>query len=472
MLRTCRVFVRAVVLLLILMLPLPALAGPTLVFDVETGTVLHSEDTGAPWYPASLTKLMTAYLTFHAIRAGRITLETKIAMTEAGRAEPPSKVGLPVGTEFSIEWALQVLIVRSANDIAVALAEGVAGSEEAFVRLMNETAQRLAMTGTYYANPHGLPDRRQVTTARDLGLLARAIVREFPEYQAFFEAPNVRVGGRRLRNRNGLLRTMEGADGMKTGFICNSGYNLVASATRNGRRLVAVILGAPNGGSRTTTAKALLEEGFANDANGGLLALPRKLNALSNGGLFAASLPEDMAQTVCRRAGTVRITQAQTVRGWSVALGAANSASAAQDILDKRMAALRNVFFGGRAVVVRAPDTGQFTAMVHSLQANQSTVICSQVIAQSGECSVLPPDAYREVIARLEEEDRARQQEERKARQERQRRRREQAAASQAAGSSSASATRRQSTQREQGSGSSGSSSGQSSNGLDADNIR
>lgn len=438
MLRTHLFSAVVVALLLVVAVPQTVRAGPSLLFDVESGTVLHADDAGVPWYPASLTKLMTAYIAFHAIRNGQLTLESTLTMSEAGRAEPPSKVGLPVGAEFSLEWALKVLIVRSANDLAVSVAEGVSGTEAAFVQLMNETARRLAMTGTYFSNPHGLPDRRQVTTARDMGLLARAIIREFPEHQAFFEAPNVRVGGRRLRNRNSLLRTMPDADGMKTGFICNSGYNLVASATRDGRRLVAIVLGADNGGQRATAAQALLEQGFADDGGGGLLSLRRKVVELTNGGLFAVSQAVDMAPTVCRNQGTVRLTQPATVRGWSVALGSADAAVDAQTLLDDTLAPLRDEFYGGRAIVVRAPDTGQYTAMVHNLEAGQCTTICSQLRARNGACEILPPDAFQEIIAALE-------QEEREAAEQRRQERREQAAAAAAAAAANAPASGTQS---------------------------
>ena len=153
-----------------------------------------------------------------------------------------------------------MLIVKSANDVAVMLAEGVGGSEEAFVARMNEAAQQLGMTRTHYANPNGLPDDRQVTSARDLAKLTRAIIVEFPEYADIFALPSVQVGKKVLRTHNRLLASFPGADGMKTGFICDSGFNVVASATRDGRRLVAVVLGEPSVVTRTDRAANLLGE--------------------------------------------------------------------------------------------------------------------------------------------------------------------------------------------------------------------
>ena len=391
---------------LLVLVSAKAMAGPTLVFDVETGTVLHSDAAGKPWYPASLTKLMTGYVVFHAIKNGQLTLKTKITMSDNARFEPASKIGLPAGTKFSVDWALQALLVRSANDIAVALAEAVGGSESQFVRMMNEHATRLAMTGTYFSNPHGLPDRRNITTARDMGLLARAIIREFPQYQKFFDAPNVKHGRRKLRNRNSaFLKISEHADGMKTGFICNSGFNVVASQTRNGRRLVAVVLGAKSGGLRAKKAHALIEKAYT-EKPGGLLNHPRKLIELTNGGLFAR-YPTDMAKYVCRRMGTVRITSAKTVRGWSVVLKRDSKATKAQDFLDHKLKPLKTVVYGGRAAVVRTPDKSGYAAMIYRLSAEQSQQVCAHMKADNQECEVLRPDTFKEILAKLEAEEKA-----------------------------------------------------------------
>ena len=176
--------------------PSIAVAGPALVFEPIKGTVFYSEDPDAPWFPASLTKLMTAYVTFQALKKGEVKPDTKLTCSKNAVSQAPSKLGLPVGGQITVDVALKVLIVESANDVAVMLAEGVAGSEEAFVARMNEAAQRLGMTRTSFANPNGLPDDRQVTTARDLAKLARAIIIEFPEYADIFALPSVQVGKR------------------------------------------------------------------------------------------------------------------------------------------------------------------------------------------------------------------------------------------------------------------------------------
>jgi D-alanyl-D-alanine carboxypeptidase len=242
----------------------PASAGPTLLFDAADGRVLYAEDPDNQWHPASLTKIMTAYIAFEAIKEGKLTLEQKIPCTELAHSQPPSKVGLAVGTEMTVNTALQALIVKSANDVAVMLAEAIAGSHDAFVERMNKTAARLGMTRTRFANPNGLPAPEQVTTARDLAKLATAVVRDHPQHANLWSMVDMRIGKRRLRTHNSLLNNYEGADGLKTGFICDSGFNVVASATRDGRRLIAVVMGEATGGERAARAANLLEHGFQN----------------------------------------------------------------------------------------------------------------------------------------------------------------------------------------------------------------
>lgn len=239
-----------------------AVAGPALLLEADSGKVLYAEDADNQWYPASLTKIMTAYLTFEALKAGRVTLDTKITVSEAAHVQPPSKVGLPVGGEITLELALKALIVKSANDVAVMLAEAVGGSEAAFIERMNATARRLGMSRTRFANPNGLPSADQVTTARDLARLSRAVLRDFPDYAHYWSMPDMQIGKRRLGSHNSLLKSYEGADGLKTGFICDSGFNVVATASRDGKRLMAVVLGEPTGRERALRAASLLEHGF------------------------------------------------------------------------------------------------------------------------------------------------------------------------------------------------------------------
>ncbi len=243
-------------------LPQRAAAGPALLFDSNDGKVLYAEDQDDVWYPASLTKMMTAYITFEALKQGKLTLDTKLTQSELSHSQPPSKIGMPIGAQMDVELALQSLIIKSANDVAVMLAEGVSGSQEDFVTRMNATAKRLGMSRTNFANPNGLPDPQQLTTARDLAKLSAALLAEYPQYAPLWGMGDMHVGRIRIRTHNALLKIYEGADGMKTGFTCDSGYNVVATATRDGHRLVAVVLGEASGASRSLRAANLLEHGF------------------------------------------------------------------------------------------------------------------------------------------------------------------------------------------------------------------
>jgi D-alanyl-D-alanine carboxypeptidase len=237
-------------------------AGPSIVLDAGDGTVLYAEDQDLQWPPASVTKVMTAYVVFEAMREGRLEPSTRIIYSADAEAQVPSKLGLPVGSRLAVETALQVLIVKSANDVAVMLAEAVSGTHAAFVGRMNATAARLGMTRTHFVNANGLPAPEQLSTARDLARLAVAVVRDYPEHAALWSTRSVKVGNSRMRSYNGLLGRYPGANGLKTGFVCDSGFNLVGSATRDGRRLIAVVLGAPTDGERTLLAANLLEHGF------------------------------------------------------------------------------------------------------------------------------------------------------------------------------------------------------------------
>jgi D-alanyl-D-alanine carboxypeptidase len=228
--------------------------------------VLQADNATYPWYPASVTKLMTAYVTLKAVKDGRISLDTLLTVSPVAASQSPSKMGFRPGTQLTVDNALKMMLVKSANDMAVVLAEGVGGSIDGFSAQMNQTAQRLGMTQSSYVNPNGLPADGQITSARDLAILARAIIRDLPEYEYFVHIPSIRYGRRVTQNFNKLIGRYPGADGFKTGFICASGYNLVASATRNGKRLIAVVLGASSGQTRAVRAAQLLERGFANNS--------------------------------------------------------------------------------------------------------------------------------------------------------------------------------------------------------------
>ncbi len=279
-----------------------ALAGTTqaraeaqLLIEASTGKVLHAENATYPWYPASVTKLMTAYTTLRAIKEGRIGFNTLLTVSRNAAAQQPTKMGFRAGTTLTVDNALKMLMVKSANDMAVAIAEGVGGSIEGFADMMNANARRLGMTESHFVNPNGLPAENHVTSARDLGILARALILEFPEDDAYWHIHAIQYGNRVLHNYNSLLDRYPGADGMKTGFICASGYNVVASATRNGRRLIAIVLGAYSGAVRAQKAAQLLENGFN---SGGLSWLTPSLGTVDQLAPMDAQ-PPNLREEMC-----------------------------------------------------------------------------------------------------------------------------------------------------------------------------
>jgi D-alanyl-D-alanine carboxypeptidase len=240
----------------------PAFSSSSILIDADSGKVLRAENASYPWYPASTTKLMTLYVTLSAIRDHRITFDTLFTVSPNASAQSPTKMGFPIGTQVTVDNALKMMMVKSANDMAVLLAEGIGGSIDDFAQEMTETAHRLGMTESNFVNPNGLPADGQIMSARDLAILARALIREFPEYSFYWHIPAIKFGRRVVRNYNPLLGRYPGTDGMKTGFICASGFNLVATATRDNKQLIAVVLGAPSSSARAVKAAELLESGF------------------------------------------------------------------------------------------------------------------------------------------------------------------------------------------------------------------
>jgi len=252
-----------VVAALAVVAPRTVRAEALLLVEADSGKVLQADNATVPWYPASLSKMMTAYVTLKAVKEGRISLDTLLTVSPVAASQSPSKMGFKPGTQVTVDNALKMMLVKSANDMAVVLAEGVGGSIDGFSAQMNDAAQKLGMTQTSYVNPNGLPADGQITSARDLAILARAIIHDLPEYEYFVHIPSIRFGRKVTQNFNKLIGRYPGADGFKTGFICASGYNLVGSATHDGRRLIAVVLGASSGTMRAVRAAQLLDRGFA-----------------------------------------------------------------------------------------------------------------------------------------------------------------------------------------------------------------
>ena len=273
-----------------------AMAEPALVMDMASGDVLYEDQATDAWYPASLTKLMTMYVALSAVRAHKIALDTPLVVSARATSQGPSKMGFAPGTQVTLENAFKMLMVKSANDMAVTIAEGVSGSVEAFAEDMNAAAASLGMRQSHFVNPNGLHDPAHVSSAWDLALLARALYLTFPEYAGVYGIGSLRLGDELIPNHNMLLGRYPGADGMKTGFTCASGFNLVASAERSGHRYIAVVLGAPSVAQREVKTAILLDRAIAgiDRPRGGFGAL------FSQSSKAAATAP-DLRNSVCKR---------------------------------------------------------------------------------------------------------------------------------------------------------------------------
>jgi len=328
-------------------------AEALILVEADTGKVLAAENAAQPWYPASITKIMTTYVTLRAVKEGRITLDKLLTVSHNAAAQSPVKMGFPPGTTVTVDNALKMLMVKSANDIAVVIAEGVAGSVENFADQMNRHAARIGMSQSHFVNPNGLPADEQIVSARDMAILARTVIKEFPEYDYYWHLPGIRYGKKVQRNYNTLIGRYPGADGMKTGFICASGFNLVATATRDGRRMIAVVLGAPSSASRALKAAQLLEQGFTSNPLSWLTPSLGSVESLQPVNAEPPNLREDMCGGHRKRKAsededdTAAIASMSSNAAYSVLLSALRTPAAKQNLLnDSQMGEPVTVFTG------------------------------------------------------------------------------------------------------------------------------
>jgi len=256
--KACRILLVSLVASLSIATTAYAAKYAGIVVDAKTGKVLYSEEADSLRYPASLTKMMTLYLTFEALEAGKISKNTPVSFSKNASAEPPSKLGVRSGKSITVEQAILALVTRSANDAATALGEMLGGSEDRFARIMTNKARALGMTRTTYRNANGLPNSAQITTARDQARLGLALRQHFPQYYGYFSTRSFKFGKQMIGNHNRLLGNVRGVDGIKTGFTNASGFNLVTSAQADGRSIVGVVLGGKSGGARDAQMRALV----------------------------------------------------------------------------------------------------------------------------------------------------------------------------------------------------------------------
>ena len=417
--------------LLAALLSLPAPAGAdtsryaAFVVDENTGVVLHSRRSEAARYPASLTKMMTLYMLFEAIEDGEIGLHDQIRVSANAAGAVPSRLGFTPGDTIEVEDAIRALVIKSANDVAVAVGERIGGGESRFAEMMTEQAAELGLEGTTFRNASGLPDRRQQTTARDMARLAIALHRDFPQYFPYFNEERFRWNGRTYRNHNTLVGRVEGVDGLKTGYIRASGFNVVVSAERGEHRLVAVVMGGPSGASRDAHAEELIEAAFATLEQRedtrlfAALSSPR-ISPMRQQELIARDVaalhldaPTEMGST--QAAPPVQVVLADEdelaavrpdtpasgggggepnlLRGaWSVQVGAYNSADAAHEQLQRVTgfsSALGAAQPAARAVDI---DGGRlWRARFEALTESDARRVCDELSARSQACFTVAP---------------------------------------------------------------------------------
>lgn len=384
-----------------------------IVIDDSTGKVLHHVNADAPRYPASLTKMMTLYLTFEALEAKKLNLDQRLPVSARAAGMAPSRLGLRAGETLTVRQAILALVTKSANDAAVVLGEALGGTEAKFAVAMTKRAHELGMSNTTFRNASGLPNSKQVTTARDMATLARALHNDFPQYYHYFKTPSFTFKGITHKNHNRLLAGFEGTDGLKTGFIQASGFNLAASAVRDGRRLFGVVLGGQTAGWRDARMMSLFDEAYDHSLPAGDMMIadsapPRKPTAKTriakataksrsssliasaeaatpateqgDTGTSLAALPPNRASRVTIRPG----------HAWSIQVGAFSTQGPAQKIANKAKGKLPKTLKGASVAVTLGGDD-LYRARLVNLTERQAHSACKQLISRGMACISITP---------------------------------------------------------------------------------
>lgn len=392
----------------------------SLVIDAKTGQVIEANNPDARTYPASLTKMMTLYLTFEALKEGRLQKNQRLRVTPHAAVQAPSKLELAPGETITVEQAVLALTVKSANDAAVVLAEAVGGTEARFAELMTQKARQLGMTATRFRNASGLPDPGQVTTARDMATLAQALIRDYPLYYPYFSAREFTFQGVAIPTHNHVLVNYEGADGLKTGYIHASGFNLVTSAVRDGRRLIGVVLGGRSSAARDLAMMRLLDAGFSRTPRLSQASYaPPSGDAL--GVAAGLALAKEAGQSRAKPAVPAEETALASVLA-SIAEGGANQAADAESdshetgwgvqvgayahFAQARIAALKaqqtTPALAKATVVIGRPHAGNgavYRARLMGLSETQARAACGHILRHKGGCLVVNPTNERTLAA-------------------------------------------------------------------------
>jgi D-alanyl-D-alanine carboxypeptidase len=386
-----------------------------MVVDARSGEVLYAKHADSPRYPASITKVMTLYLTFEALASGKLRLEDRVVFSPHAAAQAPTKLGIRAGDSISVSEAIQSMTTLSANDAAVAMAEKIGGTESRFAALMTLRAQELGMQNTHFANANGLPDSRQLTTARDIAILSRAAMRDYPQYYGYFSQKSFTFRGRRINNHNHLLNSVPGVDGLKTGFTNASGYNIAISGVRDNRRLIVVVMGGPTTASRDQNAEDLLLTGFDVMRRRGMgekitvaqnLFEPEPTGPVVRGGVEQGDADQDglkieLASAPASRASRVDIVQPRNAKAaareepkkaksrWAVQVGAFRSKSDASKqlaIVEKRFG---DKFDGARGAADKQGKT--YRALFSGFSESDAKGACKTLKSKKVPCMVIAP---------------------------------------------------------------------------------
>jgi D-alanyl-D-alanine carboxypeptidase len=404
----------------------PGRENESIVIDADTGRVLSEMNADAITYPASLTKMMTLYLTFEALNAGRLRLDQYLPVSVEAASKSPTKLRLVPGDSVQVQDLILGVVTKSANDAAAVLAEGMAGSEAAFAERMTRKSRQLGMTNTVYRNASGLPDPEQRTTARDVAQLALALHHDFPREYRYFSTRQFYFRGRLITSHNHLLEWYEGADGIKTGYIGASGFNLAASAVRDGHRLIGVVMGGASAGSRDREMAALLDQGFAEVGVAPTLVARRETGptpapqALGDADdpPTAPARPREKIGQLTKAAGKIAahlspVAKAEAApmphqqRGapesdrWAIQLGAYRAESAAEQAV--RSAAGTGAIKGKPVQIVQPSKSGKkrwYRARLLNFTAQEAQSACAALHKKKLACSVLSPGAVKVAATR------------------------------------------------------------------------
>jgi D-alanyl-D-alanine carboxypeptidase len=364
----------------------------SIVVDFETGRVLQAVNPDMRNYPASLTKMMTIYLAFEAMQKGKLKMSQALPVSERAAAARPSKLGLTPGTTISAHDAILAMMTKSANDAAVVVAEAVGGSERNFSEIMTRKARDLGMERTSFRNASGLPNRRQLSTARDMAALAKHLLTDFPDQYKLFATPEFEYDGHRYRNHNALLNSYPGVDGVKTGYTRASGYNLVVSAKRNGRRVIGVIFGGQSSAARNARMEGLLNTAFADLEK---IDKPGRAPAAQ----IAANVTDP--NVVMAHAETLHKPEVPTVQdtggkaGWGIQVGAFKDDAPARKAASKAARQLQRKVRKKAQVIVVAVQQGEETiyrARLVGLSRNNATEACRRLQSRKQSCVPVPPE--------------------------------------------------------------------------------